>query len=78
MAPHTHTITLPPNTVILPRKTYDQLMREMADARREIERLRQEEAVLTIVAQGDQALRDGKTIVARSSKTALKQWYGKR
>lgn len=74
----TQIITLPPNTVIIPRKTYDQLMREREDARREIERLREEEAVLAIVAQGDQTFREGETIVARSSKEALKKWYGKR
>jgi len=78
MAIQTHTVTLPPNTVILPRKTYDHLMREIEDARREIERLRQEEAVLAMTAEGDRAFREGKTIVARSSKDALKQWYGKR
>ena len=53
-------------------------MREIEDARREIERLRQEEAVLAMTAEGDRAFREGKTIVARSSKDALKQWYGKR
>ena len=73
----TSTVRIPKDSVVLPRQTYDRLSRDLMKARMEIRHLRQEEDALEIVAEGERAYREGKTIVARSSREAFRK-YGRR
>ena len=81
MAKHTSTITIPRNLlsekegiVLLRKKTYDQLLSKLFKQEMALKKLKEEMKVNKIIAQGEKELKQGKTIIAPSSKSALKKY----
>ena len=81
MARQTSTITIPRDLlsekegiVLLRKKTYDQLLSKLFKQEMALKRLKEEIKVNKIIAQGEKELKQGKTIIASSSKSALKKY----
>lgn len=53
--------------IVIPRSFFEKIKRE-----------REEKIVDRIIELGEKELKEGKTIVAKSSKEALKIWHGKK
>ncbi|MCD6085396.1 hypothetical protein J7J41_00135, partial [bacterium] len=77
----TSTITIPRDLlsekegiVLLRKKTYDQLLSKLFKQEMALKRLKEEIKVNKIIAQGEKELKQGKTIIASSSKSALKKY----
>ena len=64
--------------MILARKRYDRIIKQISLQEEMIKRLMEEAALDTIIAQGEKEFEDGLTIVANSSKEALKQYNARR
>ena len=64
--------------MILARKRYDRIIKQISLQEEMIKRLREEAALDTIIAQGEKEFEDGLTIVVNSSKEALKQYNARR
>lgn len=81
MAKHTSTITIPrelfsekEGIVLLRKKTYDRLLSKLFKQEMALKKLKEEMKVNKIIAQGEKELNQGKTIIASSSKSALKKY----
>ena len=64
--------------MILARKRYDRIIKQISLQEEMIKRLMEEAALDTIIAQGEKEFEDGLTIVVSSSKEALKQYNARR
>jgi len=63
--------------VILTRSAYDALIKRIELQREQIQRVKQEMIIDQIIAQGEAEFKNNKTIIASSSKDALRKHYGR-
>lgn len=61
--------------VVLPSRKYEQLITRLVQQKKTIAELLEQIAIDNIIAEGNTELKEGKTIIASSSKEALKQCH---
>lgn len=64
--------------MLLARERYDQIVRQIVQQEEIIKRLMEEASLKTIITEGEKEFAEGRTIVARSSKEALKRYHARR
>ena len=80
MANKTSTINIPKfllekeGVVLLRKKIYDRLLNQLFQQEMVLKKLKEEKEVDMIIALGEKELKEGKTIIADSSKNALKKF----